>query len=46
MTSGQLLQYATFLSALDYEVVFKKGIHNLDAGCISRAPGCLEGVFW
>jgi hypothetical protein len=38
MTSGQVLRYATFLSALDYEVVFKKGIDNLDADCLSRAP--------
>jgi hypothetical protein len=37
MTSGQLLRNATFLSAFDYEVVFKKGINNLDADCRSRA---------
>jgi hypothetical protein len=38
MTSVRLLQYATFLSAFDYEVVFKKDMDNLDADCLSRAP--------
>lgn len=38
MTSARLLRYATFLSAFDYEVVFKQGAENVDADCISRAP--------
>jgi hypothetical protein len=38
MTSGRLLRYATFLSAFNYEIVFKKGIDNVEADCLSRAP--------
>jgi hypothetical protein len=40
-TSGRLLRYATFLSAFDYEVVFKKGIDNHD-DWISRARVVLK----
>ncbi|BES87407.1 Hypothetical Protein NTJ_00214 [Nesidiocoris tenuis] len=38
MTSSRLLRYATFLSAFDYEVVFKDGESNVNADCFSRAP--------
>ncbi|GIY16495.1 hypothetical protein CEXT_192911 [Caerostris extrusa] len=38
MTSDHLLRHATFLAAFGYEVIFKKGIENVDANCLSRVP--------
>ncbi|GIY05686.1 hypothetical protein CEXT_785991 [Caerostris extrusa] len=34
MNSGRLLRYATFLIAFDYEVLFKKGIENINGDCL------------
>jgi hypothetical protein len=38
MTLGRLLRDAAFLSAFNCEVVIKKGIDDLDADSLSRAP--------
>ncbi|GIY10046.1 hypothetical protein CDAR_33521 [Caerostris darwini] len=38
MTSGRLLRYVSFLTAFDNEVIFMKGIENINADCLSRAP--------
>lgn len=38
MTSARLQRYAAFLSGFNYHVIFKKGIENTNADCLSRAP--------
>lgn len=38
MTFSRLQRYAAILSGFDYKVVYKKGIENVNADCLSRAP--------
>lgn len=38
MTFSRLQRYAAFLSGFNYTVVYKKGIENVNADCLSRAP--------
>ncbi|XP_075154322.1 uncharacterized protein K02A2.6 isoform X1 [Haematobia irritans] len=38
MTSSRLLRYASFLQNFNYKVVHRRGEHNTNADCLSRAP--------
>ncbi|XP_036329398.1 uncharacterized protein K02A2.6-like [Rhagoletis pomonella] len=40
VSEENLIAYAVFLSGFDYRVVYKRGIDNANADCLSRAPVC------